>query len=184
MLLTCASVTHAMNLLCCVWKQHSPLLPFHLPPYSLGKYRILGGIFSFPLMLLFNRTESCNKFQLFFSHPPSHWALCNKMPPRRLHSGLVLFRNTADVILSSGHTLDRIPAQHLMWEEARKNPSCPWLKISGARDKAEVMPTISLQQLTNWHSPTSQFHAFSFLSFCFPSTLFFWTCWGKPHKLN
>lgn len=85
----------------------------------------------------------------------------------------VLFRNAADAILGSDHTLDHFPAQNLMWKGGRKNPSHPELKIiSEGWRQSRGDASCLLEQLINLRSPESQFHPIFSLSFCLPYLLF------------
>ena len=78
------------------------------------------------------------------------------------------------VILSSGHMLDHFPAQLLMWKGGSKTLSYPWLKIiSEGWRQSRGDASYLLEQLIKRLPLASQFHAFPFLSFCFPYILFF-----------
>lgn len=167
-----------------------PLAPPHLPPDSLGEYRILSGNFSSHLMLLFNEMrQPYNRFELF-PHPLSHWGLfpvaCSKMPPRRLHFGLGLIQK---------HCL----CASQLWPYA-------WLLSSTAfdvkgREKEPLSPTAKnnfrgLEAKQRWWqlSPGTvdklavswkPISCIFFSIFLLPlHTLSFWMCWVKPHKLN
>ena len=99
MLLTCAHLRNSKNLMCGYKSNILPLVappPNTLSPDSLGKYWILCGIYSSPLVPPFNKTrQPYHRLQLF-SHPPSLWGLfpvaCGKMPQRRLHFGQILIQ--------------------------------------------------------------------------------------------
>lgn len=178
--------------ICCV-VYVSNIFPFSCPtfPRLLRKIHNIDGIF-FPFLctLLFNRIESATTGSIFFLNfrpRPSHWAPCGKMPPRRLCFGLGLIQ------------------QHGWWG-SQLEPYA-WLHSSTAfdvrgRKKESLLLTAEsnfrgLETKQRWYQPSpysrwqtdtlppANFTHFSFSIFLLPPVLvFFWTCWGKPHKLN